>query len=164
VVGGTVVVVVGGAVVVVGGGAVVVVGGGSVVVVVGGSVVVVVGGSVDVVGGGSVEGVVVDDVASGDWQSTGGWFGSGGGWFGSAGGQSCAPAVTVANGIAGPSPEPAAPTRTAPVNRATVIRRWVADVDTASPTHSCKEPSGDGVAAPGPGTGCCRRYGSDFVT
>jgi hypothetical protein len=137
VVGRFVVVVVAGArVVVVAGGCVVVVGA-CVVVVVGASVVVVAGGSVDVVvsgGGGSVvvpssggtaSGGAVSggDVGSGVGQSTG-WAGSAGG------GHSSAPAISVAKGAAGPTPDPAAPKRTAPAIRATVIRRWAEDVDT----------------------------------
>ena len=133
VVGGRVVVVVsGGRVVVVvegGGGSVVVVGASVVVVVSGGSVVVVVSGGrvVVVVSGGSVvvvsSGGAVGAVVSGGGHSTG-WAGSAGG------GHSSAPATSVAKGPVGPVPEPAAPRRTAPVRRATVIRRWAEDVDT----------------------------------
>jgi hypothetical protein len=124
VVGRFVVVVVAGAwVVVVVGASVVVVVGTSVVVVVGTSVVVVVGTSVVVVvvfSGGTVSG---GDVGSGVEQSTG-CAGSAGG------GHSSAPAISVANGPAGPTPDPAAPRRTAAVIAATVIRRWAEDVDT----------------------------------
>jgi hypothetical protein len=127
VVGRTVVVVVGATVVVVVGATVVVVVGAAVVVVVGASVVVVVGASVLVVV--SVGGSVGGGVVSGVWQSTGGAVGSAGGWFGSDGHPS-APAVAVANGTVRTAPEPIAPTSTAPVMRATLIRRWTADVDT----------------------------------
>jgi hypothetical protein len=135
VVGGAVVVVVGAAVVVVVGTAVVVVVGGAVVVVVG-AVVVVDTAVVEVVVGAAVVVVVSPvggsdggGVVSGDWQSAGGAFGSGGGWFGSVG-QTAAPAVSVANGPDRTPPEPIAPTSTTPVMRATLMRRWAADVDT----------------------------------
>jgi hypothetical protein len=141
VVGGTVVVVVGAAVVVVVGGAVVVVGASVVEVVVGASVVVV----VSPVGGSDGGGVV-----SGDWQSAGGTFGSGGGWFGSVG-QTAAPAVPVAKGPDRTPPEPIVPTSTTPVMRATLMRRWAADVDTASPTQSCEGGLAEWVVAPGSG-------------
>jgi hypothetical protein len=158
VVGGAVVVVVGGTVVVVVGGAVVVVVGGTVVVVVVGAVVVVVGAAVvEVVVGASVVVVVSPvggsdggGVVSGDWQSAGGTFGSGGGWFGSVG-QTAAPAVRVAKGPDRTPPEPIAPTSTTPVMRATLMRRWAADVDTASPTQSCKGGLAEWVVAPGSG-------------
>jgi hypothetical protein len=127
VVGRFVVVVVAGARVVVVVACVVVVVGACVVVVVGASVVVVVGGSVDVVvsGGGTVVVVVSSggEVGSGVGQSTG-CAGSAGG------GHSSAPAISVAKGAAGPTPDPAAPRRTAAVITATVTRRWAEDVDT----------------------------------
>jgi hypothetical protein len=151
--GARVVVVVGACVVVVVVGAcVVVVVGASVVVVVGASVVVVVGGSVDVVvsgGGGSVVVVVsgggasVVVVVSSGGGVSGGAIGSdvghSAGWAGSAGGgHSSAPAISVAKGAVG-TPDPAAPRRTAPAIRATVIRRGVEDVDTRF-TSSRKRP------------------------
>jgi hypothetical protein len=136
VVGAAVVVVVGAAVVVVVGSAVVVVVGSAVVVVVGSAVVVVVGSAVVVVVGASVVVVVSavggsdgGGVVSGDWQSGGGAFGSGGGWFGSVG-QAAAPAVPMPNGTDLTARDPPAPTSTAPVTRATLMRRWAADVDT----------------------------------
>jgi hypothetical protein len=144
VVGGAVVVVVGLCVVVVVGRVVVVVGGtvvvvgGTVVVVVGGTVVVVVGGTVVVVGGSVV--VVVGDavvvvVSSGAGTvvvvSSGGGHSAGGAAGSAAGGQTpSAPAVPAANGRDGPGPVPRAPTSTAPLRRATVMRRCAPEVDT----------------------------------
>ena len=176
--------VVAGGRVVVGAGGWVVVVGGSVVVVVGGAVVVVVGGSVDAswsaarstwsscsapaaaVGrrrrpaarwSSSSSGGAVVVVSSGAGHSTGGWAGSAGGHSPSA------PAITTANGTEGPAPVPTAPTRTAPAIRATVIRRWAADVDTGISDPVRKGTPGGRVRQHRAlATGPCRRLRSDF--
>jgi hypothetical protein len=157
VVGPAVVVVVGAAVVVVVGAAVVVVVGAAVVVVVGGAVVVVVGSAVVVVVGASVVVVVSavggsdgGGVVSGDWQSGGGAFGSGGGWFGSVG-QAAAPAVPMPKGTDVTARDPPAPTSTAPVTRATLMRRWAADVDTGISDPTLRGGLAEWVVAPGSG-------------